>query len=425
MVLVLVASFAVWWHGHDPLPDRLRIATAEPGGLYHRFGAAFATELGKRTGRDVELVPSHGSVDNLGLLERGEVELVVLQATAVELRRVAVVAPLYPEVVHVIVRAGVPASSLVDLIGRKVSLGLPGSGMRESARRILAHYEIGTEEIAEANHYFMDLESGEVDAAIVTTGLDNPDLHRLLASGDYALVPILDGRAINLRERLFAPFSIPRGFHGERPPLPPEDLSTVATSSVLAARPGCSERLVRAALDALYSDQVRTVFPMMFAGREALKVAPAPLHPSARAYLDPYGGIDVLSQTIEALSGAKELLFGLGALGYLIWDLARSAQRRRHEREIRVQQERLDDYLNRTVAIERAQMTTTDLEELEGFLDRVTELKLEALEELTHEDLRGDRNFLIFLTQCANLIRKIQTKILIARARFGEDRPAT
>jgi hypothetical protein len=44
-------------------------------------------------------------------------------------------------------------------------------------------------------------------------------------------------------------------------------------------------------------------------------------------------------------------------------------------------------------------------------LDKVTRIKLKALEELTHEALRGDRIFLIFITQCANLINKIQAKI--------------
>lgn len=156
-------------------------------------------------------------------------------------------------------------------------------------------------------------------------------------------------------------------------------------------------------------------FPLAIPEREALARTPAPLHPRARAYLDPYGGIDVLSQSLEALSGAKELLFGLGALVYLLWDSARWLRGRRRKREMHEQKERLDLYLARTVKIERSQMHTTDPAELERYLDEVTVIKLEALEELTHEDLRGDRMFLIFLTQCANLIHKIQTKLQTIR----------
>ena len=49
---------------------------------------------------------------------------------------------------------------------------------------------------------------------------------------------------------------------------------------------------------------------------------------------------------------------------------------------------------------------------LQGFLDQVTEIKLEALTQLTHEELRSDQAFSIFILQCGNLISKIQMKIL-------------
>ena len=61
-------------------------------------------------------------------------------------------------------------------------------------------------------------------------------------------------------------------------------------------------------------------------------------------------------------------------------------------------------------------METTEPIVLKGYLDEITTIKLNALEELTHEDLRSDRQFLIFLIQCGNVINKIQAKILIAAA---------
>ena len=41
-------------------------------------------------------------------------------------------------------------------------------------------------------------EADRVDAAIVTTGFLNDDLGRLLGTGEYALVPVLDARAIGI-----------------------------------------------------------------------------------------------------------------------------------------------------------------------------------------------------------------------------------
>ena len=56
-------------------------------------------------------------------------------------------------------------------------------------------------------------------------------------------------------------------------------------------------------------------------------------------------------------------------------------------------------------------METDDAGKLRRYLDGVTAIKLRAIEELTHEDLRAGTSFAIFLQQCAHLTRKIQSKI--------------
>ena len=98
---------------------------------------------------------------------------------------------------------------------------------------------------------------------------------------------------------------------------------------------------------------------------------------------------------------------------YLLWDRWRRLKEREHSRALDVMKERLDDLLADTTRIERAQMDTVDTRELKNYLDEVTRIKLTALDELTHEDLRSDRMFLIFLMQCGNVINKIQAKISI------------
>jgi hypothetical protein len=78
---------------------------------------------------------------------------------------------------------------------------------------------------------------------------------------------------------------------------------------------------------------------------------------------------------------------------------------------IQREKDRLDELLIDTLRIEENQVGVSDPEKLAEMLNEVTRIKLKALRQLTHEDLRGDRVFLIFLTQCANLIGKIQAKM--------------
>lgn len=73
---------------------------------------------------------------------------------------------------------------------------------------------------------------------------------------------------------------------------------------------------------------------------------------------------------------------------------------------------RLDSFVDRTIAIESAQIGVSDPVRLAEYLDEVTRIKLKALDELTDAELRGDQAFAIFLTQCANLISKLQLKII-------------
>jgi hypothetical protein len=76
------------------------------------------------------------------------------------------------------------------------------------------------------------------------------------------------------------------------------------------------------------------------------------------------------------------------------------------------QKERLDRFLMETLRIEKEQTQTNDVERLQGYLDSITRIKLQALQELTEEDLRGNQESSIFLDQCSYLIGRIQLKML-------------
>ena len=118
-----------------------------------------------------------------------------------------------------------------------------------------------------------------------------------------------------------------------------------------------------------------------------------------------------IATLLESISAAKELLLAFAAGLYLIWDRLKRRKEKEDELHYIEQRENLDEFLDRTLKIEKEQMELTDLASLESCLDRVTLIKLEALGKLTHQDLRSNQAFTIFLMQCANLISKIQRRI--------------
>lgn len=195
------------------------------------------------------------------------------------------------------------------------------------------------------------------------------------------------------------------------PPVPDRPIPTVAASALVVVRDDASDKLVRLLLDSLFEDNLLSHFSTMFAPQEARDLSPARLHPVTRRYHDPFGQYGLMHTILEGLAAGKELLFALGAAVYLAWDRWRRLKEKENQQQVHRQKERLDTFLEQTLAIERKQMSVDDVQQLKKLLDDVTDIKLRALSNLTHEDLRGDRTFSIFLMQCANLISKIQRKI--------------
>ncbi len=409
---IFVISVLTWHYTRDVMPGEIRIATAVRGGLYHKLAEALTPHLRKRSGSYVHLLETEGTGENRRLLLDGEAELAVIQSGSVPMDGLTALAPLYREPILVVCRADAAITDIRDLAGRNVAIGPPGSGMRDSALRLLAHYRIDADGLGRNGSYFLDLlDDDSLEAAIITTGLVNPDLEQLLGSGRFRLIPILDADAFCLRHPSFEEFSVPRGLYAEGPPVPFEPVTTVATTAFLAAGAGVSDLLVNEALIALYENDLRADVPTLLSPAEARLWPQQPLHPVARRYLDPYGGIELLARFLDTLAATKELLFALGAALYLLWLSLRGMRQRERERELSVMKERLDAMLDETASIERSQMKTTDPDKLKEYLDNVTRIKLRAIDELTHEDLRSDQMFAIFLMQCGNLINKIQSKI--------------
>jgi len=132
----------------------------------------------------------------------------------------------------------------------------------------------------------------------------------------------------------------------------------------------------------------------------------------AQRYLNPSDNIGYMANVMESLAATKELLFALGAGIYLMWLRYQTLKKREAQEAIGRRKEHLDRLLGKTLRIEMNQMQTTDVDELRNLLKSVTCIKLKALQEFTDEELRGDQEFSIFLMQCANLINKIQLKLI-------------
>ena len=424
MLLVgMVLSLVGWYLTRDRLPRRIVIVTGKQGGLYYELGVELARAIERQTGSRVTVVATDGSGENRRLLSgEGSIrpDLAIVQAEFVAAVDMDVVAPLHPEMVYVIVRRDSEIRKLGDLTGRSVALGSVGTGMRQTAIKILEHYGVRVDSLDSTERFFTDLidDDSTLEGAVVTAGLANSDLQRVLQSDRFRLIPITDSEAIEMKEPFLRHAVVPRGLFSEGPPVPSESISTLATPAFLVARKEAPNALLRAALAAVYEEDLALNFPTLIPPGAASSWVPFRMHPVSRSYYNPADRLGFLASVMESLAATKELLFALGAGAYLAWLRWRRISQKERDAKIRAQKDHLDTMLEKTLRIEREQMDTADPKRLREFLDEVTRIKLRALQEFTEEELRGDTAFSIFLMQCSSLISRLQLNILV-----GTDRP--
>src|SRR5437868_14201103 len=137
-----------------------RIGTGGTGGTYYPVGGMIANAVSSDK-INVSAVATNGSVANVNGIVGGSMESGFSQAdvnawaytgTGIyegkpKIEELRVIANLFPESVHVIVRKGLGIKSLADLKGKRVSIDEPGSGTLVNARALLAAFGVTEKDI--------------------------------------------------------------------------------------------------------------------------------------------------------------------------------------------------------------------------------------------------------------------------------------
>ena len=132
IAILLVAGFAVASRFVNPAPPRqVRMAAGAPQGAYAETAKRYRDILA-RDGITLEVVTTQGSLDNLRLLQAttGGVDVAFVQGGTGSADALGLVSigSVFFEPLWVFVRESVPARSLAELRGRRLAVGVEGSG---------------------------------------------------------------------------------------------------------------------------------------------------------------------------------------------------------------------------------------------------------------------------------------------------------
>ena len=285
-------------------PDILALATAGTGGVYYVLGGSIA-ELWSRELPEQDFVAevTGGSVENLSLLLGGDVQVAFSMGTSAhevfyatgsfserEAGQILALTALYPNVLHLVTVEGTGVESLVDLVGRRVSVGAPGSGTEVAARTVLEANGISYDDFQPQRLNFNETASAlrdrNIDAGFLSAGTPTSAIMDLATARPMRLVPIgvteVDNTSV-LDPTVSHDFFLPGTYPGQD-----IEVETLSTPNLLVVRADMSEELVYDLIQALSAVQTELagVHPAArhISAEYTLGASPIPLHPGAVRY---------------------------------------------------------------------------------------------------------------------------------------------
>jgi len=290
-------------------PDILGLATAGTGGVYYVLGGSIA-EIWSRDVPDVVAVAevTGGSVENLSLLMTDQVDVAFSMGTNAleayegagsfegrEPGEVRALVALYANVLQLATVEGSGVSGLQDLVGKRVSVGAPGSGTEVGARILLEANGIGYEDFQPQRLNFNEtanaLRDGTVAAGFWSAGPPVSTIMDLATSRPVRLIPIApeEVRRAAALDPTLRPDSIPaQAYQGQE-----SSVETLSTPNILAVRADMPEELAYALAAALLNarEELAGVHPVArrISAEYTLDVSPIPLHPGVVRYLRDQG----------------------------------------------------------------------------------------------------------------------------------------
>ena len=245
---------------------------------------------------------SEGTLDNVLSVNNGDVDSGLAQSDVVaaavkgqgpfrgkgKQSHVRVIASLFSEDVHLVVAGDSKIDSVSGLRGKRVSFGLPGSGVSFTADEILKAYDVSPTRMRRFNldtPAAMDkLRQGRIDAFFAVSGVPIEGLSDFLASHAAKLVPITgQGRAQLMKTQPSMEAAV-MNYPGQPP------VGTVATRAVWIVRDSVPDMLVHEITRALFNPANRNALTASHpSAREiALNTAalmpPAPIHSGAARF---------------------------------------------------------------------------------------------------------------------------------------------
>ena len=275
VLVVALIAVAIWASVHilqPGPPRRIVLASGAESGVYHRYAQMYVAALG-REGITVEERMTNGAAENLRLLldPSSGVDVAFLQGgleNAPATDGLVMLASLYYEPLWIFYRGPATLTRINELEGKRMAVGIAGSGTRAFADEILKVNGLmmdsgvtrGNTEIVAigGNDALAALKNGEVDAAFFLAGAPTPTIQQALRDPAIKLMSLARTAAYARKFPYVTKLVLPAGTIDLAINVPDKDVDMIGTKAMLVARdtfhPALIDLLIDAARD-IHGDQ--------------------------------------------------------------------------------------------------------------------------------------------------------------------------
>lgn len=295
MVFLLVLLLSI---RAAPVSGRVyTLASGSAQGVYLPLANDLAA-VARKSGVEIRVLPSEGSKQNLAWLAEGHADLALTQSDIAwnaysgrdgflkPVTSLRVIAPLYTEAVHILVRRTLYIHRVEDLRGKRISVGPAGSGTEANAVQMLGAAGLTLADV-DARHPSIEeamaaLRRGELDAAFMTSGVPSTVVTGVLADRTATLFE--PDRDFLERLRGIFPFYLNKNIETSDYPYLPEQVTTAGVQALLVGRGDIPEATIGRLIRAISSSPKLTAKYRLPNDGEGVSDLEIPLFKEARSY---------------------------------------------------------------------------------------------------------------------------------------------
>ncbi len=238
--VIALLGFAIAYQFVDLAPPaRLTIAAGQQGGAYYAYAERYRAFLARR-GIEAVIQETAGSIDNIKRLQHSSADVAFVQSGIRAPDELRSLGSVYYEPLWIFLRRDLDTCLLNELRGRRISIGMNGSGTRALALQLLAENGIdaGNSRLESLGNTAAAhaLQQGALDALLIVSGPDNASVQSLLRSPDIHLIPIRRAPAYARRIASISTVTLPAGALDLARNTPAADTPLLAVTATLAVR---------------------------------------------------------------------------------------------------------------------------------------------------------------------------------------------